>query len=131
MSRDVVRKTIEQVAEEYRFLSVRHLREFIRRHAIPVLSAGKRLTVFDDQALYALEKAMRCPSPSAAATTAVKTSISSGVSTYRAGRSSEYENALRLTGSLSHARKQPRSKPRSSATDGTANVVALDPSRRP
>ena len=131
MPHDPERKTIEQVAEEYRFKSVRHLRDFIRRQQIPVLSAGKGHTVFDDQALCALEKAMRCPSPSAVAATAAKPSTSRAVSTYRAGRSSEYANALRLTGSLSRARKRPRSKPESSATDGTASVVALAHSRRP
>jgi len=106
------------------------VRKIVRKHRVPVLSTGRHIR-FDDIALAAFMEVLRCRSQSPVAATAAKPSTSRAVSTYRAGRSSEYANALRLTGSLSRARKRPRSKPESSATDGTASVVALAPSRRP
>src|SRR5688572_19690997 len=108
--------TLAEVAELRRFTQ-RQLREFILRHKIPVFRTGKKIT-FNDRALAALEEALLCRSKSSAAPTPAP-SPSPAPSSYRTGRGSAFERALRLTTDDSPKKKPGRSKPGSSATPGT------------
>jgi hypothetical protein len=123
-------QTLGEVAEQYRF-SERWLRDFIRTRGIPVLHTGKQIR-FDGLAIVALEEALRkpCPSPSPDAKTAPARSPSPAASHYPTVRGSAYERALNLTASSSPRKRPQPSKLKSSETPGTANVVALDRSRK-
>jgi hypothetical protein len=121
-------QTLEEVAEKYR-LSERSLREFIRKHSIPVFHTGKQIR-FDGLAIVALEEALRrCPSKSQNAKTDPARRSPEPLP-YRTGDRSAFESALSLTAASSPKRKPPPSRRKSSATPGTENVVALDPSRK-
>ena len=112
--------TLAEVAERYRFTE-RWLRDFIRKHNIPVFHTGKQIR-FDGLAIAALEEALRRPCHS----------VSNSEKTDRApirsrgpSRGSAYERLLNLESSLSRVKKPRRSKPDSSANSSTENVVVL------
>jgi excisionase family DNA binding protein len=116
--------TLSEVAERLKF-SERKLREIIRQRDIPVLEAGRDIR-FDARALSALEEALRRPCRSGSIDAkAVRTTKS----TSRLGGSA-YEQARRLLTEDSRAKRPRHSKQNSSDPPGTANVVALDDSRK-
>jgi hypothetical protein len=122
--------TLAEVAE-LRRVTPRQLREFVRRHNIPILTTGKAIR-FDAFALAALEEALRrpCRSKSSGGKTPAPSPLpaSSGSPMARGGA---YENALRLTTRDSRAKKPSPSKQKYSAPPGTAVVVPLSASRKP
>src|SRR5215469_2864944 len=112
MSRDPA-DTLAEVAERYRF-SERWLRDFIRKHNIPVFHTGKQIR-FDAVAVAALEEALRRPCLSKSP--AEKTRV-----TFRStapSRDSAYDRLLRGRALRLRGRKRPRSRPVSSVNNST------------
>jgi len=120
--------TLDEVAE-YLGLKTRVVRNLVRKHAVPALDTGAQLR-FDELAFNALLEALRCRSISSAARTPVPYR-SPASSRYRTAGGSKYDDVLRRIESDLRERKQQRLKRRSSAMHGTANVVALGPTRKP
>jgi hypothetical protein len=104
MPRDHV-DTLAEVAERYRFTE-RWLRDFIRKHNIPVFHTGKQIR-FDGLAIAALEEALRRPYYSASSS---EKSDRAPIKSPGPSRGSAYERLLNLENSLSRVKKAPRSR---------------------
>ena len=121
-------RTLEEVAADMK-VSARWLRNVVRERNIPVLRRG-RVIRFDQPAINALEEALRCPDmPPVSASLSDRIPARSRSSARSTGN--EYDRALKAAAPSLRAKKPPFSKQSSYAPTGTANVVALDPSRRP
>jgi hypothetical protein len=121
--------TIEDVAAHLD-ITPRSVRQIVRKHNVPVLSTGRHIR-FDDHAITAFYEVLRCRSLSTSAPTVpVAPSKSRASSNYRTGGKSKFDEVrARLIAGL-QLKPQPRSKRKSSGTPITANVVALDPTRK-
>ena len=114
--------TLAQAAEIFH-KKPRWLRNYVKKHKIPVLKPGRDL-LFDDIALSALREAMRCHSPSPGAGEPARLP-SAGLSPDAA-----YAAALKVTIRSLRQKKPGRSRRNSSEQLGTGNVVALEPGQK-
>jgi excisionase family DNA binding protein len=121
--------TIEDVAEHLG-VTPRSVRQIVRKHHVPVLSTGRHIR-FDDHAITAFYEALRCRSQSTNAPTVLAApSKSRASSSYRMGGQSKFDEVQARLAAGSRSKRPPRSKRKSSETPITANVVALDPTRK-
>ena len=121
-------RTLLEVAADMQ-VTPRWLRQFITKHQIPVLRAG-RVIRLDLLAQRALEEAMRpCPSPSPTVKEAGASS-SPARSFLPMARGDAFAALLNLATRSSPGSRRRPSKDKCCATPGTDNVLALDPSRK-
>jgi hypothetical protein len=106
--------TLAEVAERYRFTE-RWLRDFIRKHNIPVFHTGK-LIRFDALAIAALEEALRRPCSKSSDAPIPAVSKSKALS-----RDSAFDRLLKLRQSRLREKKRPHSKLVSSESNSTAD----------
>jgi hypothetical protein len=95
MDERITDRTLAEIAAGKQF-TPRQLREFVRRHQIPVLTTGKGGVIrFDRLALVALEEALRAPGPSPSADEKIPAlSSSRGRSVFPTVRGDAFAQAL-------------------------------------
>jgi hypothetical protein len=119
-------QTAAEVAAAYR-ISERKLRRIVRKHGVAVLRLGRELR-FDARARASLKEALRCADAQDSESLPVPTPARSR--SWGRSPASAYAAALKATTIDSPPKKRQRSRPKSSVPLGTANVVALEASRR-
>jgi hypothetical protein len=106
------------------------VRKIVRKHRVPVLSTGRHIR-FDDIALAAFMEVLRCRSQSTVEKIdPLPHSKSRGLSSYRMGGKSKFDEVRERLIAGSQRKPQPRSRRGSCATPTTESVVALDPTRK-
>jgi excisionase family DNA binding protein len=120
-------QTDAEVAAALR-ITVRKLRELVRKHGVEALHVGRKW-LFDKRALRSLKEVLRCAKEAPDSESLPVPTPARSQSSARS-RAAAYDAALKATTVTLPVKKPRPSKPKSSAPPGTANVVALGPSRK-